>query len=85
MPPSVTFSNPDEYLIAFQVTKYDLQAVVQFYGKDGLKSHIDPPFPDYGFGWTESTLRGENLITGEYLIKFPNVLWLTPEYGKFLN
>jgi len=82
MLPSVEFNAPDEFLNKFQVTKYDLEAIVQFYGKDGLKSYVDPPFPDNGFGWDESTLRGANLITGEFLIKFPNVIWLDPEYGK---
>jgi hypothetical protein len=85
MPPSVTFSNPDEYLVGFQISEYDLEAVVQFYGKAGLKSYVDPPIPDNGFGWAESTLRGSTPVTGDFLIKFPNTIWLNPEYDKFLN
>jgi len=81
MPPQVEFNGEDEYLVTFQITEYDLEAVVQFYGKDGLKSHIDPPFPDNGFGWNESTLRGSTPITGDFLVKFPNVLWLDPNFG----
>ncbi len=82
MPPRITFSNSDEYLAEYQVTEYDIEAVVQFYGEDGLKSYIDPPLPDYHFGWVESTMRGEHPITGEYLIKFPNIVWLDPNYGS---
>ena len=81
MPPSVKFSKSDEYLAEYQVTKYDLEAIVQFYGKDGLKSYVDPPLPDYHFGWIESTMRGEHPITGEFLIKFPNIIWLDQNYG----
>ena len=82
MLPSVEFNAPDEFLNEFQITEYDLEALVQFYGKDGLKSYVDPPFPDNGFGWNESTLRGANLITGQFLVKFPNVIWLDPNYTQ---
>ena len=82
MVPSVEFNSPEEFLMKFQVTEYDLEAIVQFYGKDGLKSYVDPPFPDNGFGWDESTLRGANLITGQFLVKFPNVIWLDPNYTQ---
>ncbi len=81
MPPSVKFNKSDEYLAEYQVTKYDLEAIVQFYGKDGLKSYVDPPIPKHHFGWVESTMRGEHPITGEYLIKFPNIVWLDPNFG----
>ena len=81
MPPSITFSKTDEYLTRHQVTKYDLEAIVQFYGKDGLKSYVDPPLPDYHFGWIESTMRGEHPINGDFLIKFPNIIWLDKNYG----
>jgi len=54
MPTKVKFTNPYEYLSGFQVTEYDIEAVVQFYGKDGLKSYVDPPLPDHPFGWVEN-------------------------------
>lgn len=82
MPPSIMFSKTDEYLTRHQVTKYDLEAIVQFYGKDGLKSYVDPPIPKYHFGWVESTIKGEHPITGDFLIKFPNIIWLDPNYGS---
>ena len=82
MPPSVEFNGVDDYLSTFQVTEDDLKAVIQFYGKDGLKSHVDPPSPKYGYGWAESTLRGSTPITGDFLVKFPNVLWLDPNYSQ---
>ncbi len=82
MPPSVTFSNSDEYLAGFQVSEYDLEAIVQYYGKDGLKSYVDPPLPDYSFGWVESTLRGSTPITGDFLVKFPDIIWLDPNFGS---
>ncbi len=81
MLPSVEFNSPDDYLTTLQITEYDLEAIVQFYGKDGLKSHVDPPIPDNGYGWNESTLRGSTPITGDFLVKFPNVLWLDPNFG----
>jgi len=82
MPPSVTFSNSDEYLIKFQVTEDDLEAIVQIYGTDGLKSYVDPPTPKYAYGWNESVLKGINQITGELMIKLPRTIWLDSEYGK---
>ncbi len=82
MPTSVSFTAPDEELIKYQVSDYDLEAVTQLYGEDGLKSHVDPPTPDYAFGWIESTLRGSTPITGDYLVKFPHVMWLDPNYGS---
>ncbi len=82
MPTSVEFNAPDEVLEKFQVSDYDLEAVTQLYGKDGLKSHVDPPTPDYAFGWVESTLRGSTPVTGDYLVKFPHVIWLDPNYAQ---
>ena len=82
MPPQVEFNGADDYLAQFQITEYDLEAVVQFYGKDGLKSYVDPPFPDNGFGWNESVLRGSTPVTGDFLIKFPNIIWLDPNYAQ---
>jgi len=80
MVPSVEFNSPDEFLIKYQITEDDLKAVIQFYGKDGLKSYVDPPFPKYGYGWTESTLKGTIEGTGEFLVKFPNIIYLDPKY-----
>ena len=76
MPPSVEFKGEDEYLATFQITEDDLKAVITLYGKDGFKSYVDPPTPKYAYGWNESVLKGINQITGEYIIKFPNTIWL---------
>jgi len=76
MLPSVEFNGEAEYLSQFQITEDDLKAVLTMYGKDGLKSYVDPPTPKYAYGWNESVLKGINQITGEYIIKFPNTIWL---------
>jgi len=82
MPPSVEFNGHDDYLKTFQITEDDLKAVIELYGKDGLKSHVDPPNPKYGYGWEESTLRGSTPITGDFLVKFPDIMWLDPNYAQ---
>ena len=82
MPPSVEFNGQDDYLSTFQITEDDLRAVIALYGDEGLKSHVDPPLPKYGYGWAESTLRGSTPVTGDFLVKFPNTLWLDPNYAQ---
>ncbi|MEE9410869.1 MAG: matrixin family metalloprotease [Candidatus Heimdallarchaeota archaeon] len=77
MPPSIDFNADDEYLIPFQVSEDDIKAVIAIYGEDGLKSHLDPPMPKYGYGWVESVAKGTQL-TGEFLIDF-GVIILNPQ------
>jgi len=65
----------------FIIREADLEAVVLLYGEKGFKSYYDP-MPAYGYGWEESVLRGTSPLSGEFLIKFPELVLQPAEFWE---
>lgn len=81
MVPSVKFNEDDEFLASYQTTEDDIEAMYELYGKAGFREFNHQPKPSFGYGWVETTTRGAHPITGDFLIKFPDIVWLDPNFG----
>ncbi len=81
MVPSVKFSEDDEFLTSYQSTEDDIEAMIELYGEAGFKEWNHQPKPRFAYGWVETTTRGAHPITGDFLIKFPDIVWLDSNFG----